>query len=222
MNVDRTSRMGHESIPRLLWSFSAPAIVGMLAQALYNVVDRAIVGHRIGSAGIAGITLAFPLMLVQAAFGMLIGLGATALVSIRLGQKRREEAEQILGNAIVLLVIVAAVLATVGNLLLDPILRLSGASEAMLPWARQYTRIIAMGTFFPAVGFGLNSVIRGAGRPGIAMFTILIGVCLNSASRPSLCLCWAGACGARRPPRCFRRHARRHGYWGISSAAAAC
>ena len=99
MDSDRSAQLGQGSIPRLLLRFSMPAIVGMMAQALYNLIDRVFVGRAMGDDGIAGITVAFPLMLIVLAFGMLIGFGATALISIRLGERKKAEAEQILGNA---------------------------------------------------------------------------------------------------------------------------
>ena len=172
--------MGEASIPRLLLTFSFPAIIGMLAQGLYNVVDRIIVGHAVGNNGIAGTTVAFPYMLVLLAFGMLIGFGATALVSIRLGQGRRDEAEQVLGNAALLLLWVSILLTVAGRVFLDRLLKLFGASETVLPYARDYLQIIALGTVFQVFGFGLNAVIRGEGNPRIAMFTLLIGVFLNA------------------------------------------
>jgi putative MATE family efflux protein len=182
--MDRSQALAQGSIPRLLLTFSLPAIVGMMAQALYNIVDRIFVGQALGPNGIAGTTVAFPAMLVLLAFGMLIGFGAAALISIRLGQHKREEAEQVLGNAVVLLVVVSLA-ATVGGLcFLDPLLRIFGASEQVLPYARDYLGIIVLGTTFQIVGFGLNASIRGEGNPRIAMFTLLIGVLLNVALAP--------------------------------------
>ncbi len=101
--MDRAEKLGKGRIPSLLLNFSMPAIVGMVAQALYNVVDRIFVGRAVGTLGITGTTLAFPFMLVLMAFSMLIGFGAAALISMRLGQQRKEEAERVLGNAVVLL-----------------------------------------------------------------------------------------------------------------------
>ena len=172
--------MGRAPIPRLLVSFSVPAVVGMLAQGLYNAVDRVILGRALGPHGIAGTTVAFPWMLVLLAFGMLIGFGAAALVSIRLGQGRKAEAEQVLGNAAGLLVGASVVLTIAGLICLDPLLRLFGASDAVLPYAHDYLGIIAAATVFQVVGFGLNAVIRGEGNPRTAMFTLLIGVTLNA------------------------------------------
>jgi len=182
--MDRANRLGEGSIPSLLLKFSAPAVVGMVAQALYNVVDRIFVGQGVGPEGIAGTTVAFPFMLVMLAFGMLIGFGATALVSIRLGEQKREEAERVLGNATVLLVGVSLFLTAMGTVLLDPLLRLFGASDQILPYAHDYLQIIVLGSVFQAVGFGLNAIIRGEGNPRIAMFTMLIGALLNTVLDP--------------------------------------
>ena len=181
---DRSNRLGEASIPRLLATFSLPAIVGMLAQAIYAVVDRVFVGHALGPSGIAGITVSFPFMLVILAFGMLVGFGATAIVSIRLGQQKKEEAEAVLGNAVLLLVVVSVVLTATGLAFLDPLLRLFGASDRVLPFGRDYLQIIVLGTVFQVGGFGLNAVIRGEGNPRVAMLTLLIGVVLNVILAP--------------------------------------
>lgn len=177
--MDRSAQLGQGSIPRLLLVFSLPAIVGMLANALYNVVDRIIVGQALGPVAIAATTVAFPLMLILLAFGLLVGLGATALISIRLGQQNRHEAEQVLGNALSLLVIVFLAVSLVGLVFLDPLLVLFGASETVLPYARDYLQIILLGAVFQGIGFGLNPPIRGEGNPRIAMLTMLIGALLN-------------------------------------------
>jgi putative MATE family efflux protein len=182
--MDRANRLGEGSIPSLLLAFSAPAVVGMVAQALYNVVDRIFVGQGVGPKGIAGTTVAFPFMLLMLAFGMLIGFGATALVSIRLGEQKREEAERVLGNATVLLLGVSLLLTAIGTALLDPLLRLFGASGQILPYAHDYLQILVLGSVFQAVGFGLNAAIRGEGNPRVAMFTMLIGAFLNTVLDP--------------------------------------
>lgn len=182
--MDRSKRLGEGSIPRLLLTFSAPAVVGMLAQALYNIVDRIFIGQAIGPLGIAGATVSFPFMLILLAFGMLVGFGATALVSIRLGEQQPDKAEQVLGNATVLLAGVTAVLSVVGLIFIDPLLVLFGASEQVLPYARDYLQVIVLGAVFQSLGFGLNAVIRGEGNPRIAMITMLIGALLNVVLDP--------------------------------------
>lgn len=180
----RADQLGQEKISTLLLRFSVPAIVGMLVQALYNVVDRIFVGNGVGALGIAGLTLVFPVMLVQMAFSMLIGLGATSLISIRLGEGRKEEAEQIMSNAFVMLVINAALLSFLGLMFLDPLIRILGASEAVLPYSRDYLSIILWGSVFQSVGFGMNHMIRAQGSPKVAMATMLIGAITNTVLDP--------------------------------------
>jgi putative MATE family efflux protein len=184
IEMDRSAQLGQASIPRLLLRFSLPAIVGMMAQASYNLIDRVFVGHALGSEAIAGTTVAFPFMLVVLAFGMMIGIGGTALISIRLGEGKKAEAEQVLGNVAVLLVFASLVITAAGLFWLNPILALCGASETVLPYARDYLRIIVLGTVFQTVAFGLNAAIRGEGNPKIAMLSMLISVLLNAILAP--------------------------------------
>ncbi len=182
--MDRAERLGQERVLPLLLSFSIPAIVGMLVQALYNVVDRIFVGNGVGPLGLAGLTVVFPVMLVQMAFSMLIGLGATALISIRLGEGRQKDAEQIMSSAFGMLVIISAALTILGIGFLDPLIRLLGASDAVLPYSRDYLSIILYGGIFQALGFGLNHMIRAQGSPKIAMATMLIGAITNTILDP--------------------------------------
>ncbi|MDF2484367.1 MAG: family efflux transporter, partial [Herbinix sp.] len=134
--------------------------------------------------GIGGTTIAFPIMLIMMAFAMLIGVGANSLVSIRLGQNRKEEAEGIFGNALVLLIISSVALSIIGLVVLDPILRLMGASEQILPYARDYMQIILIGGVFQSIGMGMNNFIRSEGNPKIAMYTMLIGALINTILDP--------------------------------------
>jgi putative MATE family efflux protein len=182
--MDRSRLMGEGPIPRLLLRFSLPAIVGMLVNALYNVVDRIFIGLGVGPLGIAGATVGFPVMIVQMAFGMLIGMGGTALVSIRLGEKKKEEAERILGNAFSLLVLVSLLLMAAGLAWLRPLLALFGASPAILAQGHDYLSVILAGSVFMGVGFGLNGFIRAEGNPRTAMLTMLIGAVLNTLLDP--------------------------------------
>jgi putative MATE family efflux protein len=182
--MDRSRKLGEGSIPYLVLTFSVPVIVGMLAQALYNVVDRIFVGQAVGPLGIAGTTVSFPFMLVRMACSMLIGFGAGALVAIRLGERKKDEAERVLGNALVLLLVVGLLLTTLGLVFVDDLLKLFGASEQVLPYARDYLQIIVCGAVLQSVGFGLNALIRGEGNPRIAMITMLIGAVLNTILDP--------------------------------------
>jgi putative MATE family efflux protein len=183
-SMDRSAQLGQASIPRLLLRFSLPAIVGMMAQASYNLIDRVFVGHALGSEGIAGVTVAFPFTLVVLAFAMLIGFGGTALISIRLGEGKKTEAEHVLGNTAVLLVAASVFITVAGLLRLNAILVICGASDTVLPYARDYLRIIVLGTVFQMVSFGLNAAIRGEGNPRIAMLSMLISVLLNVILAP--------------------------------------
>ncbi len=155
-----------------------------MAQGLYNVIDRVFIGRAIPVYGIEGITVAFPFMLITLAFSMLVGFGGTALISIRLGEQKKAEAEHILGNVTTLSIIAAIVVTAVGLALIDPILWLSGATDVVMPYARAYLRIIVMGSIFQMLGFGLNAIIRGEGNPRIAMLSMLISVVLNVILAP--------------------------------------
>lgn len=188
--MDRSTRLATESIPKLLFSFSLPAIVAMAAQAVYNVVDRIFVGRAVGDLGIAAVTVSLPPMLILLSFGMLFGFGAAALVSIRLGEGNREEAERVLGTAVVLLALASVILTTCGLASLDWLSILCGASAEVSPLARQYLQIIILGTAFQVMGFGLNALIRGEGNPRTAMITILVGVLLNIVLAPVFIFCF--------------------------------
>lgn len=182
--MDSTSKLGQDKIGSLLITFSIPAIVGMLVMSLYNVIDRVFIGNSAGSLGIAAITVGFPIMIVQFAFIGLIGMGATALVSIRLGQQRREEAEAIMGNALVLLAGLALAMTALGLLFMDPLLRIFGASDDVLPLARIYISIILGASIFQSLSFGMNNFIRAEGNPRTAMATMIIGSVMNVILAP--------------------------------------
>jgi putative MATE family efflux protein len=182
--MDRSQQLGSEKISKLLLKFSIPAIIGMLVNALYNVVDRIFIGRGVGTLGIAGITIGFPLMLILLAFAMLVGIGATALISISLGEQDKEKAEHIMGNAILLLVMIAAFISVAGLWFMDPLLKLFGASAEVLPYAKAYLRIILYGAIFQNLGFGMNNFIRAEGNPKMAMLTMLIGAVLNTILDP--------------------------------------
>lgn len=177
--MDRSKYLAEEKVLKLLLKFSIPAIVGMIVNALYNVIDRVFIGNGVGSLGIAGITVGFPIMLVIMAFAMLVGFGATSLISIRLGEQKKEEAELIMGNGMVLLILISVIISGIGLVFINPLLQLFGVSETVLPYARDYLRIILWGTVFMTIGFGMNNFIRAEGNPKVAMFTMLIGAFIN-------------------------------------------
>lgn len=177
--MKKPMQMDVEPIPKLLLKFSLPAIVGLLVNALYNIVDSIFVGQGVGDLGLAAVTVSFPIVTGFMACVMLIGMGATSLISIRLGQKRESEAEQIIGNALTLFVIIGIGLTTFGLIFIKPILLAFGASPALLPYATDYVRIILLGSGLMAIGTGMNNFIRAEGNPKMAMNTMLIGTVTN-------------------------------------------
>lgn len=182
--MNRSQQLGEEKIGKLLLKFSIPAIIGMLVNALYNIVDRVFVGRGVGSLALSGIAISFPISLVIMAFGMLIGIGATSVISIRLGQRKREEAERIVGNAFILLFGISLIISLLCYLFMDPLLLVFGASSDVLPYAKQYISVLLWGAVFQSIGFGMNNFIRAEGNPRIAMYTMVLGAVLNTILNP--------------------------------------
>lgn len=179
--MEKINPLGTEKISKLVIKFSIPAIVGMMVNALYNIVDRIFIGNSpdLGADGLAGITIAFPLMLVSLAFGLLFGVGGATLFSIKLGEKKPREAEKILGNAFIMLILTSLIYTVVGQIYLEPLLVLLGASKTTLPYAMEYMRIIFMGAVFQITSFGLNNLMRADGNPKLAMMTMFLGAGTN-------------------------------------------
>lgn len=177
---ERTHRLEHGDIRRLLLHYTIPSVVGTMVIALYNVVDRIFIGQSVGDYGIAGLALTFPVLIFQQAFGMLVGTGAATRVSILLGERRIDEAERLLGNAILLTLILQ--LATIIPLMLwlEPILKLFGGSERTIPYAAEYLYIAISGNIFASVAMSYNAVMRASGYPSKAMYTMIIGAVLNT------------------------------------------
>ncbi|NLV22168.1 MAG: MATE family efflux transporter [Syntrophomonadaceae bacterium] len=177
--MDRTEEMRSASLGRLLFKFSLPAIIGMLVNSLYNVIDRIFLGRGIGQLAIAATTVAFPIMTILMAVSILIGVGATALISIRLGQQRKAEAEVIAGNAVVMIILLPALCALFFFLYTEPVLIFLGASQEVLPYARDFTEIIMLGAVFGSFSMGVNNFIRAEGNPKVSMYTQLLGAVIN-------------------------------------------
>lgn len=177
-------RLGSDRISSLLVRYAIPSIIAMTSSSLYNIVDSIFIGHGVGPIAISGVALSMPLMNIASAFGSLIGIGAAALTSIRLGQGRREAAEGVLGNVVLLNFLVAALFTAVGLLLLDPILCFFGASDATIGYARDFMQIILGGTIVTHMYLSLNEVIRASGYPRRAMAIMLTAVVLNCLLNP--------------------------------------
>ncbi|MGM0397003.1 MAG: MATE family efflux transporter [Bacillota bacterium] len=184
INSQRAKRLGSDPIAGLLLKFSIPAIVGMMVNALYNIVDRIFIGRGVNSIAIGGIYLGMPIMLILMAFSMLVGIGGNTLVSIRLGENNKDEADRIASNSLMLLIVIGVLLGVTGFIFLEPLLRAFGASDSNIGYSMDYMRIILLGAPFQAIGFGMNNFIRGEGNPRIAMITMLIGAVLNMLMDP--------------------------------------
>jgi putative MATE family efflux protein len=184
--MDREQKLAKENVKKLLVQFSTPAIIGMLVNALYNIVDRIYIGkiEGIGQYALTGVGLTLPISTVILAFAMLFGVGSAATISIRLGQKRKEEAEKTLAHDLVLSIIISVVLTIVGLLLVDKLLYMFGASENTFDHAKSYINIILIGTIFNLVGFSMNHPIRADGNPKRAAYTMFIGAILNTILDP--------------------------------------
>lgn len=173
--------LGEESEIKLLIKYSVPAIIGMLVNALYNIVDRAFIGHipEVGPMAITGVGITMPIMSILLGFGMLIGIGATANISIKFGQNNRKDAEKILGNSVVLVAIISIILTSVGIIFANDILSLFGASEATIFYAREYINVILLGTIFNLSSFSLYSTIRADGNPKMSAAIMILGCIIN-------------------------------------------
>ncbi len=174
-------RLGEEKISSLLWQFSLPSIISTLATSIYVVIDTIFVGQVVGAEAISGMSSTMPIAFFILAFGMLVAIGSGALVSIRLGDNNHDEAEAILGNAVTLIVIISIVTTCLSLIFLDRLLLMFGASPTILPYAREFIRIILLGSVFQYIIFGLPTIIRAEGNPRIAMNILLINVGINIA-----------------------------------------
>lgn len=171
--------LGTENIRKLLMRYAIPAIVAMTAASLYNMMDSIFIGHGVGSLGIAGLAVTFPFINLAAAFGSLVGVGASAVVSMKMGQKDLKSAEAVLGNVILMNIIIGTLFMTVCLIFLNPILYFFGASESTLPYARDYMKVILYGNIITHVYMGLNEVMRASGYPQRAMAATLFAVAIN-------------------------------------------
>ena len=155
--------LGTEPIGKLLTQYAIPAIIAMTASSLYNMADSIFIGHGVGALAISGLALTFPLMNLAAAFGSLVGVGASTLVAVKLGQKDYEGANKVLGNVLILNVVLGVAFTIAFLFLLDPVLYFFGASENTISYARDYMRIILYGNVVTHMYLGLNAVLRSSG-----------------------------------------------------------
>ena len=179
MAKDIHKMLGEEKIGRLLLNLSLPATIGMLVQAMYNFVDTIFVGKGVGSMGIAGISISLPVQIFVMAFAQMFGIGGASVISRSLGERDHKKARRAAGNVMVFSVAFGLVMTLLGQFFLDQLLIMLGASEAIIPYAREYLGIILLGSAFFSFGMAMNHVVRAEGKPKIAMAAMLISAVLN-------------------------------------------
>lgn len=182
-NVDE---LENKKISKLLWQYALPAIVGIMVNALYNIIDRIYIGHgpNLGDHAIGGLGIVLPVMNLTAAVGMLVGAGAASRISICLGKGDKETAEKIIGNSFLMTIILTGTLVTGLFLFLDPVLMQIGATEETFPYAKEFLLYYLPGNIFLTLCFNFNSMMRASGYPQKAMYTMLIGVVANIIIAP--------------------------------------
>lgn len=171
--------LADDNIGKLLFKLSAPATLGMFVMALYNVVDTIFIGHSVGRLGIAGISIVFPFQMFVLAIGQTLGIGGASLISRSLGAGNIEKAERTLGNVIFSVVIFGISFALFGSFFIDDILKIFGATETILPYAREYMQIILFGTILFTFLITSNNIIRSEGKAKVAMGTMIISAVIN-------------------------------------------
>lgn len=179
MHEKKALELENSPVGRLMWRYFWPSFIGVVANSLYNIVDRIFIGQFIGAKALSGITAVFPVMVIMMAFGMLIGLGSSVQLSIFMGRKDYTKAQRVLGNAVVLVVIISALVTGLGFLIKDPMLRLFGATDTTIGYANEYLNYILWGVVLHEFGFSLNAMIRAEGNARIAMYSMLISAGVN-------------------------------------------
>lgn len=180
----RTIELGTASVRKLLPQYAIPAIIAMTATSLYNMVDSIFIGHGVGPLALTGLAVTFPFVNLTAAFGMLVGMGGSTLLSVKLGQKDYETSQKILGNVITLNIIVGLAISLLCLIYLDPILYFFGASDHTISYAKEYMVILLLGNVFSQIYFSLNAVLRSVGHPQKAMYATIFTVIINALLDP--------------------------------------
>ena len=177
--MSRTSELGTAPVHQLLFKYALPAIIAMTASSLYNIVDSIYIGHGCGALALGALTVAKPFMDICAAFGSLVGVGASSILAIYLGEHDYDRANKVLGNVIVMNIILSTLVMVVGLIWLDPILMAFGASTDTLGFAHEYMEIILYGNILTHIYFGLNAMLRSAGHPRFSMTATIVAVTVN-------------------------------------------
>ncbi len=176
--------LGEQPVGKLLLQYAIPAIIAMAASSVYNIIDGIFIGQGVGPNAIMGLALTGPIMSLTAAFGAMVGVGASTLMSVKLGQKDYSTAQKILGNVVVMNVVMGLVLGLVLQIFLTPVLRFFGASDDTLPYAYDFMTVILAGNVVTHLYLGLNALLRSTNRPHIAMYATFGTVILNCIFAP--------------------------------------
>ena len=179
MTEEKINPLGSAPVGKLMMKFAIPSIIGMLVGALYNIVDQLFIGHAIGTLGNAATNIAFPFTTSCLALGLLFGIGGASCFNLTLGRGRKEEAPYFAGNAAAMLVICGTVLLLIAQLFLEPLLELFGSPADVLPYAKSYVRITAIGFPFMLLGTGGGHLMRADGSPKMTMISNITGALIN-------------------------------------------
>jgi putative MATE family efflux protein len=179
LNKEREKMLANEPISTLIWKLSLPASVGMLVNALYNIVDTIYIGHGVGAMGIAGLSIAFPVQMILGGTGAMLGMGAASVISRNLGAKNYKRAEVAFGNNLFLIALLGSLISLIGTLFTGTILRTFGATDSILPYAMDYMSVIFLGAPLIIFSMSMNNVIRSEGAAKIAMLSMIIGAVGN-------------------------------------------
>lgn len=182
--LSSVTKLGTEPVGKLLMQYAIPAIIATAASSLYNIIDSIFIGQGVGPMAISGLALTTPLMSLTAAFGAMVGVGASTMLSVKLGERDYDTAQYILGNVFVLNIVMGVALGAVLLAALDPILYFFGASDDTIPYARDFMRIILLGNVVTHMYLGLNAMLRASSKPRQAMMATIYTVLINIVLAP--------------------------------------
>ncbi|BDF59521.1 multidrug transporter MatE [Christensenellaceae bacterium] len=182
--LSETKLLGSAPIPRLIMKYTVPSVISLLVNSLYNIVDQIFIGQGVGYLGNAATNVIFPITVIALAFALLVGDGAAAYLSLKLGQNQKQQAQKGVGNALTLMILFGVAFLLIGFFCLEPLVRMFGATENSMPYALDYGRIIVLGLPFVVIGTGLNSCIRAEGSPKVAMLSMIAGAVVNTVLDP--------------------------------------
>jgi len=177
--LSRSHQMENEKMSTILMRLSIPATIAMMVNALYNIVDSIFIGRGVGYMAIGGLTIAFPVQMGIMAMAQMIGIGAASAISRHLGAKEREKALYVVGNSYISVALMGLLICVLGLVFIDPILRIFGATDLLMPYAKDYLQVILVGSlYFPFV-VSANNLIRAEGNARAAMISMLVGTIAN-------------------------------------------